>query len=293
MLLLAPSPSFSAVQLNYASSFSEAKQIGWRIYSTNRVDQYCGCSFSRQGKVDLSSCGYQVRRDQKRASRIEWEHVVPASNIGELHQCNREGGRQHCLDVDTDYRNAHNDLHNLIPVVGEVNAYRSNYDMAEFSGSEGQFGRCDFKINSGARLAEPPENMKGDVARIYFYMADTYGIRMSNEQRATYAVWSQNDPVDAWEAERDLQIMRYQGNRNPYVTGEKEPSSGPFTVPAPAGNQPSTLLRADGASGFDCSVIKSCAMMASCDEALYQLNSCGNTRIDGNQDGVPCQSLCR
>ncbi|WP_408602308.1 excalibur calcium-binding domain-containing protein [Pseudomonas sp. PLMAX] len=39
--------------------------------------------------------------------------------------------------------------------------------------------------------------------------------------------------------------------------------------------------------------MKSCKQMSSCEEAKHQLNVCGNTKIDGNRDGVPCEALCR
>ena len=31
-----------------------------------------------KGVIDLESCGYKVRKNENRASRVEWEHVVPA-----------------------------------------------------------------------------------------------------------------------------------------------------------------------------------------------------------------------
>nr|WP_233094006.1 excalibur calcium-binding domain-containing protein [Azotobacter chroococcum] len=33
--------------------------------------------------------------------------------------------------------------------------------------------------------------------------------------------------------------------------------------------------------------------MASCEEAQYHLNECGNWRLDRDKDGVPCASLCQ
>ncbi|WP_223855344.1 excalibur calcium-binding domain-containing protein [Pseudomonas oryzihabitans] len=33
--------------------------------------------------------------------------------------------------------------------------------------------------------------------------------------------------------------------------------------------------------------------MVSCAEAKYQLQHCGNSRIDGDHDGVPCEAICR
>jgi len=35
-----------------------------------------------------------------------------------------------------------------------------------------------------------------------------------------------------------------------------------------------------------------CSQMQSCDEALYYLVRCGETTLDKNDDGIPCESLC-
>jgi micrococcal nuclease len=43
---------------------------------------------------------------------------------------------------------------------------------------------------------------------------------------------------------------------------------------------------------YTCSCSKTCGEMASCDEAYYQLNQCGCSRRDGDNDGVPCESIC-
>jgi endonuclease YncB( thermonuclease family) len=46
-------------------------------------------------------------------------------------------------------------------------------------------------------------------------------------------------------------------------------------------------------STFTCGAPKTCRQIASCEEAIFQLNRCGATRIDGDGDGVPCEALCR
>jgi hypothetical protein len=33
--------------------------------------------------------------------------------------------------------------------------------------------------------------------------------------------------------------------------------------------------------------------MSSCAEARFPLQSCGLTRLDGDGDGVPCETICR
>lgn len=35
-----------------------------------------------------------------------------------------------------------------------------------------------------------------------------------------------------------------------------------------------------------------CKEMASCEEAMHYLNDCGLSRLDGDGDGVPCESIC-
>lgn len=51
-----------------------------------------------------------------------------------------------------------------------------------------------------------------------------------------------------------------------------------------------------GSSGttgsFTCSGKTACGQMSSCAEAEFYLNSCGVSRLDGDKDGVPCESLC-
>lgn len=48
-----------------------------------------------------------------------------------------------------------------------------------------------------------------------------------------------------------------------------------------------------GASGgYVCDCNKTCGQIATCAEAYYQLNVCGCSRRDSDEDGIPCESLC-
>ncbi|CAM5322348.1 hypothetical protein SSTU70S_05180 [Stutzerimonas stutzeri] len=58
---------------------------------------------------------------------MEWEHIVPAWVIGHQRRCWQQGGRKHCTANDPVFSRAEADLHNLVPVVGEVNGDRSNF----------------------------------------------------------------------------------------------------------------------------------------------------------------------
>ena len=65
--------------------------------NSNNTTFYCGCTFGGDNNnnnnpedktFDAASCGYVPRNnDNIRAHRIEWEHVVPASRMGEGRDC--------------------------------------------------------------------------------------------------------------------------------------------------------------------------------------------------------------
>ncbi len=109
------------------------------------------------------------------------------------------------------------DLHNLVPAVGELNGDRSDRPYGEVDGEPRDYGLCDFEIDRAAGRggsAEPPDALRGDVARIWLYAVDVWGLAVTPEEQATFQSWSADDVVDAWERERDRRIERAQGNRN-------------------------------------------------------------------------------
>ena len=46
-------------------------------------------------------------------------------------------------------------------------------------------------------------------------------------------------------------------------------------------------------ASFQCGAKRYCREMASCQEAMFYLKKCGLTRLDGDGDGVPCETICR
>lgn len=45
----------------------------------------------------------------------------------------------------------------------------------------GVYGRCAMKIAPDLRRAEPPDPVKGDIARAMFYMSETYGFNTNSQ----------------------------------------------------------------------------------------------------------------
>lgn len=67
---------------------------------------------------------------------------------------------------------------------------------------------------------------------------------------------------------------------------------GGSTQPAPQTSQP-TSPPSSGGGGYTCNCSKTCGQMSSCEEAYFQLNTCGCSARDGDKDGVPCESICQ
>lgn len=214
-------------------SFSKTKQtLQKAIYNEpeHRIDIYCGCQYNQRKEVDFTSCGYRPEKDNKRAHRIEWEHVVPAEAFGQSFKEWREGhpdcidnrgrsfkGRKCAEKVNLEFRYMQADMFNLYPAVGEVNGLRSNYSMSMIPGNLYRFGACKTKIED--RKIEPRPEVRGDIARTYFYMDKAYpghGI-ISNKNQKLFEAWDKADPVDEWECERADRIARIQGNVNMVV----------------------------------------------------------------------------
>lgn len=202
--------------LAFPANFNEAKRLAAKIYADQPRTFYCDCTFTGK-QIDARSCGYSPRKNAERGGRLEWEHVVPAWEFGHQRQCWQNGGRKHCVKTDAQFRRMEADLHNLVPSVGELNGDRSNYRFGMIEGEPRVYGRCDFEVDFKLRRAEPKDDRRGDVARIYFYMRDQYGLQISRQQNQLFTAWSKLDPVDEWEQERDRRIEKLQKTRNCYV----------------------------------------------------------------------------
>lgn len=186
--------------------------------------------------------------DVEEGVKYNREHAMPKSWFNEATQDN----------YTTSVYPMYTDLHHLFPTDRTVNTMRSNYPYGEVGAnitkqSEGgfsKFGRCvdslGYKVSGlNGRVFEPNDEYKGDLARVYFYMATRYesyvnekGVTRSpkdwNSSESTmlsgdvypffkdWALkmllrWAANDPVSEKEIKRNEGIYGIQGNRNPFV----------------------------------------------------------------------------
>lgn len=214
--------------INAAQSFGSAKKKLEKLYRSHPEVKtfYCGCEIDWNKGTDIpnaQSCGYEPRKPitrkgnpNRRATRIEWEHVMPAYWFGRQLACWRHGGRKAC-HKDPVFKKIEGDMHNLFPAVGELNGDRNNFRFSELEGEPRKYGACDFEVDFKLKKAEPPPQVKGDIARVYFYMADEYDLKLSKSQKRLLEAWNKYDPVDDWERTRNKLIKSIQGNTNKFI----------------------------------------------------------------------------
>jgi deoxyribonuclease I len=216
---------FSVFALATPANFDQAKRLAQRIHAPEAKSFYCDCDIRWQGKKgipDLAGCGYQVRKNGPRASRIEWEHIMPAHHFGHQRQCWQDGGRKNCVKADSVFRAMEADLYNLVPAIGEVNGDRSNYRFGVLASTPARHGACPVKVDFKQQVFEPAPPVRGNIARIYFYMADKYKLNLSRAQQQLFIAWHKQDPVTPQERELNQRIQQHMGHDNPFVSGKRE-----------------------------------------------------------------------
>lgn len=214
-------------------SFSKAKKQMKQVYYDNQFTFYCNCIYDykkEKGRektvVYNDSCGYKPRKNKKRGETIEWEHIMPAYRFASGLQCWNEKicidkngksykGRKCCEKVDKKFRIMQADMYNLVPSVGELNGDRSNYPYGIIEGESRVYGECDFEVRG--KKAEPKEDIRGDIARTYFYMEETYNIELTDEERQLFIMWDKLDNISQWEKVRAERIKEIQGNENKFI----------------------------------------------------------------------------
>lgn len=208
--------------------------------------RYSGLAVYVDPRLDASTAAYNA------APRFSTEHLWP-QNRGA-----------------TEGTPAHSDLHHLAPVRQSINASRGDDPFGEVPDAEADrwWGPVDGvlsappplavrdlygeKRNGSASLMEPPEAVKGDVARALFYVWTVYGPHRGplargalsasffDQMLPTLLVWSAADPADDTERARSSTVARWQGTQNPFVV---DPSLAPraFGTLTPVETPPNVL----------------------------------------------------
>ena len=162
-----------------------------------------------------------------RASRIEWEHIVPASEFGKNIIAWKSGdpscktksghkfsGRRCARSVSKEFRVMEADLYNLVPAIGEINQRRSNLP---YSDKYLNVSGCQTRVLS--KYIVPRKQIRGMIARAYLYMHAAYpGFNIiNNNNRVMFTRWNKKYPPSNREIIKANKIASIQGNINPYI----------------------------------------------------------------------------
>ena len=206
---------------------SQAKNVLMMIDLDYKESAINGCSYD----YDKTSCMDKTIVDARSCAlsennlTIKWMQVVPDTFYGRHRTCMKEkkcvnvftkelfGSPMCCRRIDAEYQKMEADLFNLIPVVSTLAEAQKGRVFGVVEKPEKMIGGT--KI--GAEAIEPPDEAKGNVARVYLYMQGRYGLQLSKEQKTLYEAWSSLDPVDAKECKVGSVILKIQGGDNPYL----------------------------------------------------------------------------
>jgi len=125
---------------------------------------------------------------------------------------------------------AYSDVHHIRPADASINRSRGNLDFDEGGKPHQEAPKNRLDNDSW----EPRNAVKGDVARMMFYMAVRYegdvrsepDLKLINKtgtygpyfgKLCTLLEWHAEDPVDAFELRRNEVIYSWQKNRNPFI----------------------------------------------------------------------------
>jgi endonuclease I len=143
---------------------------------------------------------------------------------------------------------AHTDGHHLVAAERAMNSTKNNRffdDCHDGVNDDDLVDRGFGNYTCGDWYFEPRDEVKGDVARMLFYMVIRYegeegdfvDLELTNdlykyedleiaiknsklpyyENLSVLLRWHLEDPVDEWELERNESIYQIQGNRNPFI----------------------------------------------------------------------------
>jgi endonuclease I len=167
-------------------------------------------------------------------------------------------------DFGTD-KGAGTDLHHLRAEDNSTNTARNNRNFStgsiQYVDQSGQYNGATGSYTSTTEWVwEPRDEVKGDVARMMFYMATRYEgengepdleltdeLLSNTDNRPKHCcltrllAWHKADPVDNFERRRNNIIYSYQNNRNPFIDhpefigfiwgGEEPEPTGIFDLP--------------------------------------------------------------
>jgi deoxyribonuclease-1 len=175
----------------------ESEQVFWqKLQPDGGWTLYCGEHFSKPNEDLMMHAIYPM----------EW--VATHLECGEIESCRATSVRFNRIEAD---------LHNYYPTLVMTGRSRNGYKFGEISGEYRQFFECNFEVDGGAKIVEPRQEARGNIARAIFYMLDEYQLPVPKDQVDLLKLWNRDDPPSSDEKRRNDLIESLQGTRNGFI----------------------------------------------------------------------------
>jgi endonuclease I len=244
--LLLSVPAFAAVPAGYYAGTDGLMKVALKTKLYDLIKVHTSLSYADLWTAFVTT--------DKRADGKVWDIYSNNTNyIFITNQCGNYSGEGSCYNREHSFPKSwfggeiapmYTDLFHLYPSDGYVNGMRSNYPFGNVSGvtynSANNYSLLGTSTESGTSMIvfEPADELKGDMARTYFYMVTRYENlvsawksnpntemlsgnsypALSNWAIKVLLEWNRLDPVSAKErARNDVIYANFQHNRNPYI----------------------------------------------------------------------------
>lgn len=157
-----------------------------------------------KSKSFYKKCDIDFVKKKVCGDHIHYDHIVPLSFYGQKFngwsgnkKCKKQG-RKCARKFDLLFKFMESDAHNIRIANAKYNIDKSDKLIGQFN---------------------PPDDVKGDVARIYMYMSNTYPdkVRLTDNIFQIIKYWDIIDPVNKEECIYVKSIGEIQGNDNEFV----------------------------------------------------------------------------
>ena len=203
-------------------TFDNAKTISKALaVKLNSRELYADCTMKmidNKLTIVFNKCSYVPRKAGKKNSVPDIEHIAAASWYPSItdQPCWKEN-RNNCAKDNAAFNNFYTDLHNLYPALAEINRDRSNRRWCD-SKLKPTYGKTGFILDLNADCVTPPNNKKGDVARVMLYMNQQHHLNLSEQDIRLFNRWSANDKVNNEEVQRNTLVFHIQHTCNLFIS---------------------------------------------------------------------------
>ncbi len=227
LLLLVMSTLLFARGYHAPDNRSQAKNLVMMVYLDDKTTLLNGCAYiydpttcMNRTFVDTATCSVNEQNQS-----MVWMQVVPDIFYGRNMACMNDNvcvseftgkafkGERCCRRVNSTYRQMEAELFNLIPVVSAVAEKRKDKIFGEVKTAKETVGGVKFDEN----FIEPPDSVKGNIARVYLYMDERYGLQLSSAQKELFLRWHRLDAVDQRECSIAKVFTKVQGVPNNWI----------------------------------------------------------------------------